>query len=218
MVLYLFKENLVKPRYLTRSMITRPMAVSLTATFIALVFTLSAGLAFAQPAATPKPDVPYVPTPQPVVDKMLDLAKVGKNDILYDLGCGDGRIVITAAKERGARGVGLDINPLRIEEAERNAKEAGVTDKVDFRVGNIFAADFSKATVVTLYLLPNVNRKLRPQLWKQLEVGTRVVSHDFDMGPEWPPEKVEKVGAKTLYFWTITPENKKAATTVAQVN
>jgi ribosomal protein L11 methylase PrmA len=218
MVLYLFKENLVKPRYLTRSMITRPMAVSLTATFIALVFTLSAGLAFAQPAATPKLDVPYVSTPQPVVDKMLDLAKVGKNDILYDLGCGDGRIVITAAKERGARGVGLDINPLRIEEAERNAKEAGVTDKVDFRVGNIFAADFSKATVVTLYLLPKVNRKLRPELWKQLKVGTRVVSHDFDMGPEWPPEKVEKVGAKTLYFWTITPENKKAATTVAQVN
>lgn len=207
----------MKPRYLTRPMIDRRVAASLTAMFLALVFAAVSSLALAQATDTPKLDVPYVPTPQPVVDKMLDLAKVGKKDVLYDLGCGDGRIVITAAKERGARGTGIDINPARIQEAKANAKEAGVSDKVDFKVGDLFQSDFSKATVVTLYLLPDINRKLRPQLWKQLKVGTRVVSHDFDMGPEWPPEKVEKIGSKTLYFWTITPENKKAATQIAQV-
>lgn len=214
----LVKEKPVKPRTLTRPAIDRRIIASLTAIFIALVFAAASGLAFAQATDTPKLDVPYVPTPQPVVDKMLDLAKVGKKDVLFDLGCGDGRIVITAAKERGARGIGIDINPDRIREAKQNAKEAGVSDKVDFKVGDLFQTDFSKATVVTLYLLPDVNRKLRPQLWKQLKVGTRVVSHDFDMGPEWPPEKVEKVGSKTLYYWTITPENKKAATQVAQLS
>jgi len=208
----------VKPRYLLRSMIHHRMAASLTALLIALAFTLTTGLVFAQTATTPKLDVPYVPTPQPIVDKMLDLAKVGKNDVLYDLGCGDGRIVITAAKERGARGTGIDINPVRIQEAKQNAKDAGVADKAEFKVGDLFQSDFSKATVVTLYLLPDINRKLRPQLWKQLKVGTRVVSHDFDMGPEWPPEKVEKIGGKTLYFWKITPENKKSATALAQLS
>jgi SAM-dependent methyltransferase len=207
------KENPVKSSHHTRS-----RAASFAAPFLALIFALVAGPSIAQTTTdTPKLDVPYVPTPQPIVDKMLELAKVDKKDVLYDLGCGDGRIVITAAKEHGARGVGYDINPVRIKEAKQNAKEAGVTDKVEFRVGDLFEADFSKATVVTLYLLPDVNRKLRPQLWKQLKVGTRVVSHDFDMGPEWPPEKVEKIGGKTLYFWTIKPEHKKAATSTAQV-
>jgi ubiquinone/menaquinone biosynthesis C-methylase UbiE len=131
--------------------------------------------------------------------------------VLYDLGCGDGRIVITAAKERGAQGVGIDLNPERIAEARANAKKAGVDGKVKFMVGDLFKADFGNASVVTLYLLPDVNRALRPQLWKQLKVGTRVVSHDFDMGPEWPPQKVEQVGGKTLYFWTITEANKAAA-------
>jgi SAM-dependent methyltransferase len=158
-------------------------------------------------------DVPYVPTPQPVVNKMLDLAKVKKGDVVYDLGCGDGRIVITAVKERGARGVGIDLNPQRIAEAKINAKEAKVADKVKFEVGDLFKADFSEATVVTLYLLPSVNAKLRPQLWKQLKVGTRVVSHAFDMGPEWPPEKTETVGGSTVYYWTITKANKDAAGT-----
>jgi SAM-dependent methyltransferase len=169
--------------------------------------------AVAQTTAEPglKLDVPFVPTPQPVVDKMLDLAKVGKNDIVYDLGCGDGRMVITAAKERGARGVGIDLNPQRIAEAKANAEKAGVADKVKFMQGDLFKANFTDATVVTLYLLPSVNQQLRPQLWKQLKVGTRVVSHDFDMGPEWPPQKVEKVGGKTIYYWTITPANKAAA-------
>jgi SAM-dependent methyltransferase len=161
--------------------------------------------------AAPRLDVSYVPTPPEVVEKMLDLSNVGPSDVLYDLGCGDGRIVVTAARERGARGTGIDINPQRIQEARANAKSAGVEDRVDFRVGDLFAADVSPASVVTLYLLPNLNRKLRPQLWKQLKVGSRVVSHDFDMGSEWPPERVEKIGSKKLYFWTIKPEHKAMA-------
>jgi SAM-dependent methyltransferase len=177
-----------------------------------LLVAIAPALALAQPAAVePRLDVPYVPTPEPIVDKMLDLAKVGSRDVLFDLGCGDGRIVISAAKDRGARGTGIDINPVRIQEAKQNAAAAGVSHKVNFKVGDLFKTDFSKATVVTLYLLPDINRKLRPQLWRQLKVGTRVVSHDFDMGDEWPPEKVEKVGNKTLYLWTIRPEHKKAA-------
>ncbi|MDB5839733.1 MAG: hypothetical protein JWQ23_1685 [Herminiimonas sp.] len=188
-----------------------------TAAMFAMLLALAAltiadRSAFAQTAVEPAPklDVPFVPTPQPVVDKMLDIANVKSGDVLYDLGCGDGRIVITAAKERGARGVGIDLNPQRIAEAKANAKTAGVDDKVKFMVGDLFAADFGEATVVTLYLLPDVNRKLRPQLWKQLKVGTRVVSHDFDMGPEWPPEKVERIDGKTIYYWTITKANKAA--------
>ena len=165
---------------------------------------------FAQ-EAKPKLDVPYVPTPMEVVNKMLDMGKVGRSDVLYDLGCGDGRIVITAAKERGARGVGVDIDPQRIAEANENAQKAGVQDRVQFRQGDLFKADFSPATVVTLYLLPDINKKLRPQLWRQLKVGTRVVSHAFDMGDEWPPERMERVDFKTIYSWTIKQEHKKAA-------
>ncbi len=179
--------------------------------FITLACFLATKPAFSQAEPARRPDVPYVPTPQPVVDKMLDMANVKKGDVLYDLGCGDGRIVITAAKERGARGVGIDLNPQRISEAEANAKQAGVTDRVKFMEGDLFKANFADATVVTLYLLPDVNQRLRPQLWKQLKVGTRVVSHDFDMGAEWPPEKVERIGNKTLYYWTITEANKRAA-------
>jgi len=162
-------------------------------------------------AATSPPvplDVPYVPTPQEVVDKMLDVAAVKAGDVVYDLGCGDGRIVVTAARDRGARGVGIDLNPQRIAEATANAQSAGVADKVKFRVGDLYKADVSQATVVTLYLLPEVNRKLRPQLWKQLKVGTRVVSHAFDMGNAWPPERVERVGGRDIYYWTIRPEHK----------
>lgn len=177
---------------------------------VAVLLTLSGLPAFSQQEPARQPDVPYVPTPQPVVEKMLEMAKVGKDDVVYDLGCGDGRIVIAAAKERGARGVGIDLNPQRIAEAKANAESAGVGDKVRFVVGDLFTADFSDASVVTLYLLPNVNRALRPQLWKQLKIGARVVSHDFDMGPEWPPEKVERIGAKTVYYWTITSAQKKA--------
>jgi SAM-dependent methyltransferase len=168
-----------------------------------------AGAAIAD--APVKLDVPFVPTPQPVVDRMLSLADVKSDDVLYDLGSGDGRIVITAAKRYGAQGVGIDIDPERIEEARNNARKAGVDQKVKFIVGDLFKADLSNATVVTLYLLDSINRDLRPQLWRQLKVGTRVVSHAFDMGKEWPPEKTEKVDGRTVYFWTITEANKRAA-------
>jgi predicted O-methyltransferase YrrM len=153
-----------------------------------------------------EPDVPYVPTPQEVVDQMLKLANVKKGDVLYDLGSGDGRIPITAAQKYQVRGFGIDINPERIAEANENAKKAGVSDRVQFRQQDLFKTDFSKATVVTLYLLPDINVKLRPQLLKQLKPGTRIVSHDFDMG-EWKPDKVVQVQGPnrehTLYYWVV---------------
>jgi SAM-dependent methyltransferase len=148
------------------------------------------------------PDVVYVPTPPEVVAAMLKLANVTKDDVVYDLGSGDGRIVITAAKEYGARGVGIDINPVRIKEAQENAQKAGVTDRVKFLQQDLFETDFHEATVVTLYLLPRLNLKLRPRLLRELKPGTRVVSHDFDMG-DWKPEKTVQVGSKTVYYWTI---------------
>ncbi|MBF2064829.1 MAG: class I SAM-dependent methyltransferase [Calothrix sp. C42_A2020_038] len=155
------------------------------------------------------PDVVYVPTPQEVVDEMLKVAKVGKDDVLYDLGSGDGRIPITAAQRFGTRGIGIDIDPERIKEARENAKKAGVADKVQFLQQDLFKSDFSDATVVTLYLLPELNVKLRPQLFKQLKPGTRIVSHAFDMG-DWKPEKTLNVNGRTVYYWTIpeqVPEN-----------
>jgi len=189
----------------------RRRTILLSAAAATGVMMLPFGRALAQiTVAMPRLDVPYVPTPQEVVDKMLDLARVGKNDTLFDLGCGDGRIVVTAAKARGARGTGIDIDPVRIAEATDNAKKAGVSDRAKFRVGDLFKTDFSTATVVTLYLLPNINAKLRPQLWKQLKVGTRVVSHAFDMGSEWPAEKTVEVDGRTIYYWTVTEANKRA--------
>ena len=161
--------------------------------------------------APPSLDVPYVPTPQQVVDRMLALARVGKNDVLYDLGCGDGRIVVTAAKQYGARCTGIDLDPTRIAEARANARKAGVEKQVDFKVGDLFEADLSSASVVTLYLLPSINTKLRPRLWQQLKVGSRVVSHAFDMGAEWPAEKTETVDGRTIYYWTITEAQKRRA-------
>jgi SAM-dependent methyltransferase len=174
-------------------------------------FTLAAPAMRAQEGARPALDVPYVPTPPEVVDKMLEMAQVGPKDLLYDLGCGDGRIVIAAAKQHGARGVGIDIDPERIAEARANAKKEGVTKRAQFRVGDLFKSDFSSATVVTLYLLPVINERLRPQLWRQLKVGTRVVSHAFDMGEAWPHEHTEQVAGKTVYSWTIRPQHKRAA-------
>ena len=175
---------------------------------------LPSAAVLAQPAAvTQSLDVPYVPTPPEVVERMLKMAKVGKNDVLFDLGCGDGRIVVTAAKTHGARGTGIDLDPERIREARKNAEQAGVADKVSFKVADLFETDVSAASVVTLYLLPNVNTRLRPQLWKQLKVGSRVVSHAFDMGPEWPPEKTESVDGRTIYYWTIKQAHKRAVKT-----
>lgn len=130
--------------------------------------------------------------------------------MLYDLGCGDGRMVVTAAKRYGARGIGVDLDPQRIAEARANAKRAGVENRTQFFVGDLFETDLSDATVVTLYLLNSINRRLRPQLWRQLKVGTRVVSHAFDMGDEWPPEKTERILGSTIHFWTITEAQKQA--------
>lgn len=179
--------------------------------FVLLLAALFASMVTGAFAQEPRLDVPFVPTPPEVVDKMLEMADVGKNDVVYDLGSGDGRIVIAAAKQRGATGVGIDLNPKRVAEAKENARQAKVDDKVKFRVGDLYKTDLSDATVVTLYLLSSVNRELRPQLWRQLDVGTRVVSHAFDMGEEWPPERVEEVDGRTIYYWTITEANKKAA-------
>jgi len=169
-----------------------------------LIVVLATALASAGPLTQElhKPDVVYVPTPQPVVDAMLEMAKVTSSDIVYDLGCGDGRIPITAAQKYGARGIGIDIDPQRISEANENAKVAGVTDKVTFLNQDLFTSDFKDATVVTLYLLPSLNEKLMPQL-KALKPGTRIVSHAFDMGPTWPPEDRREVAGKTIYFWVI---------------
>ena len=152
------------------------------------------------------PDVPFVPTSQALVVEMLKLAGVTKGDTVYDLGCGDGRIVITAAKQFGAHGVGVDINPERIQEANENARKAGVSDKVKFVEGDLFTADIHPASVVTLYLLPSVNLKLRPRLLSELKPGTRIVSHSFDMD-DWKPEKSVEVEGSQLYLWTI-PEKK----------
>ena len=147
-------------------------------------------------------DVPYVPTPMPVVDAMLDLANVGKSDLLYDLGCGDGRIVVRAASRFGCRGVGVDLDPQRVKEANENARTAAVTQLVRFEVGDVFDFDFSPATVVTMYLLPSINIKLRPRIWKELKPGTRIVSHDFDMG-DWRPITTQEVGRSRIFLWTV---------------
>jgi len=148
-------------------------------------------------------DVPYVPTPPEVVETMLKLGGVKKGDVLYDLGCGDGRIVVMAAAKFGARGVGVDIDPKRIEEARENAAKAGVSDRAEFRIGDLFKADIGAATVVTLYLLPEINVRLKPKLLRELKPGTRVVSHDFTMGDDWRPERALKLQNDTIYFWTI---------------
>ena len=192
---------------------------------ILLVLALSAGAQTAvqqapqAPAAAPQkelrmPDVVFVPTPQDVVEAMLKVAKVGKGDVLYDLGSGDGRIPITAARKYGiARGVGIDINPVRIKEANENLARAGVGDRVRFVNADLFESDLSEATVITLYLLPELNLKLLPKLLKELKPGTRIVSHAFDMG-SWKPQRALDVDGRSVYFWRIpargTPSYKAA--------
>ncbi len=151
-------------------------------------------------------DVPYVPTPEEVVAEMLKLANVSKGDVVYDLGCGDGRIIIASAKA-GARGVGVDIDPDRIRESNENAEKAGVADRVKFIEGDLFEANISGATVVTLYLLPEVNLRLRPKLLRELKPGTRIVSHNYDLG-DWKPEKTVRLGDRILYYWVV-PEATK---------
>jgi SAM-dependent methyltransferase len=153
---------------------------------------------------TKKPDVIYVPTPQDVVDAMLKMAAVKPNEMVYDLGCGDGRIVITAARDFGARGIGVDIDPQRIAESEANAKTAGVTERVQFKQADLFEMYFADADVVCLYLLPALNVRLRPRILDELRPGTRIVSHSFDMG-EWPADEQIESGeeGQAVYFWVV---------------
>jgi len=171
---------------------------------------LAPGLLVPARARQPLPTAPYVPTPHDIVDRMLSMARVGRQDMVVDLGCGDGRIVIAAARRFGARGVGIDLDPARIREANAKARRAGVQERVRFRQVDLFQADLGPATVVMLYLLFEVNLRLMPQLWRQLRVGARIVSHDFHMGAQWPPEQIVRVRDKTLYAWTITPDLKQA--------
>ena len=162
------------------------------------------GSAFDLLAQSPSrtPDVIYVPTGFEVVVQMLKLAEVTSKDIVYDLGCGDGRFVVTAARQFGARGVGIDIDPERIKEARELSARTGADDKVRFIQGDLFETDISEATVVTLYLLTRLNLKLRPKLLKELQPGTRIVSHAFDMG-DWTPEKTESVSGASIYLWRV---------------
>jgi len=183
-------------RQFLRSVLTTAAAGSMAAV------CASPQLLFAQSAASRTPDVIFVPTPNEVVDLMLKMAGVTGKDVVYDLGSGDGRIPITAAQRYGARGVGIDINPVRIQEARANAKAARVEDKVRFIEGDLFEANISEATVVTLYLLNTLNVKLRPKLLTELKPGTRVVSHAFHMG-DWKPEKTDSVQGSEVFLWRV---------------
>lgn len=172
---------------------------------LAAVFGAVSTAAAQPPPPQRTPDVIYVPTPPDVVQAMLKAAKVTKNDVVYDLGCGDARIVVTAARDFGARGVGIDIDPQRIKEANENVVANKVTDRVKILHQDLFESDFHEATVVTLYLLPSLNLKIRPKLLKELKPGTRIVSHAFDMG-DWVPEQTIDVDGRTVYMWTV-PKN-----------
>jgi SAM-dependent methyltransferase len=172
---------------------------------VGLILMLLGVSALAQiPWSVPEVDIhaPYVTTPYPLVEAMLTLASTKKSDMVYDLGCGDGRIVIAAAKRYGAHGVGIDINPERIQEAQANAKREGVEALVRFQEQNVYDVDLRPATVVTLYLLPAINRKLLPKLQRELKPGTRIVSHTFDLG-SWKPVQTQNIGGEQLFLWRI---------------
>jgi SAM-dependent methyltransferase len=192
---------------------SRTLALAGSVLLVPIAFISIAAAQSKQPPRAP--DVPYLPTTEPAVQAMLKLAGVKSSDIVYDLGCGDGRIVVAAAKDFGARAVGIDINPERIAEARANAKKAGVEDRVRFEEADLFTADIHDATVVTLFLLSSVNQRLRPKLQAELQPGTRVVSNTFDMG-DWKPDReftVEGVDegayfSRKLFLWTIPPRGK----------
>jgi cyclopropane fatty-acyl-phospholipid synthase-like methyltransferase len=153
-----------------------------------------------------RPDIGYIPSPPEVVQTMLELASIQPNDVLYDLGCGDGRIVIAAAQQFGIRAVGIDINPDRVREAQALAEAAGVGDRVTFRQGDLFTSTVEDATVVTLYLLPHLNTRLLPHLRQQLKPGTRIVSHDFDMEKQWEPQQSVRLSNEeesTVFVWIL---------------
>jgi SAM-dependent methyltransferase len=179
-----------------------------TTALIAMLFVSALAQTPAPTTEPKKPDVPYVPTHERIVDRMLTIAKVTRDDVLYDLGSGDGRIVITAAQKYGTHGVGIDIDPERVREANENAQRAGVTDRVRFILGDIFDADIRPATVVTMYLLPEVNLRLLPKLRAELKPGTRIVSHNYDLG-DWRPERTAKLTVSGtdhhVYFWIMPP-------------
>jgi SAM-dependent methyltransferase len=179
----------------------------------ALGATMMAGIVYPAPAQTllaqsilprqdePRLDVIYVPTPQEVVDRMLDMAEIKPGDTMIDFGCGDGRMVVSAAK-RGARGLGVDINPVRIAEANENARKASVADRVEFKIANLFEEDLSRADVMAMYLLPDINLRLRPKILDTMKPGTRIVSHAFDMG-DWQPDQRDTVSNKTVFMWYV---------------
>lgn len=171
---------------------------------VVLALVLVAVPAVAQPfKGTKRPDVRYVPSPDNVVEAMLELARVTASDVVYDLGSGDGRIPIAAAQRYGAFGVGVELDARLNREAEDHAKKAGVSDRVRFLTQDLFETDISQATVVTLFLLPRINQDLIPKLKRELRPGTRIVSHQFDMGEQWPPEKSQDVNGLMIYLWTI---------------
>ena len=178
-----------------RSWVRRAVAV------VALA-TAPGGAGAAQHGSAPKPDVIFEPTPQRSVEAMLDAAGVGPDDVVYDLGSGDGRIVVTAARRHGARGVGIDIDPARVEEGRERARRHGVDGRVRFLQSDLFEADISEASVVTLYLLEKLNARLRPRLLEQLRPGSRVVSYRFTMG-DWEPDLLTRAGARNIYMWVI---------------
>ncbi|MBM3368336.1 MAG: class I SAM-dependent methyltransferase [Betaproteobacteria bacterium] len=182
--------------------------------FLAGIGALGAAAGCSTPGV--KLDAPYIATPYAVVEEMLQLAKVGPSDVVYDLGCGDGRIVIAAAERFGARGVGIDIDPRRIEEANAAARRAGVAGRVRFAVQDLFQTDFSEATVVSLYLYPELNQRLRPKLLADLKPGSRIVSHDYGIG-DWKPHRTQLVTPRDsdqvagrdrqhwIYLWIVPP-------------
>ena len=183
-----------------------------TARITLLTFAILSFQAAALVSAQEGKIVPYVPTPQEVVDRMLELAQVKKGDVVYDLGSGDGRIVVTAAKKYGVKAIGFEIDPQRIKESHENIKKAGVEHLVEIRQQDIRTVDLSAANVLTMYLLPEVNLMIRPNIWKQMKPGSRIVSHDFDMA-EWKPLKTEHIkdGSSwdhTLYLWQIEATKK----------
>jgi SAM-dependent methyltransferase len=158
--------------------------------------------ALAQQASPPALDVPYVPTPEEVVNRMLELGEIKPTDFVMDLGCGDGRMLVMASTRFGVKGYGVDIDPRRIEEAQANAKKNGVDDKIKFEVKNLFDTPIGDASVLLMYLLPRVNLELRPRIFKEMKPGSRIVSHQFDMG-EWKAEATEQLGHRTVYKWTV---------------
>jgi SAM-dependent methyltransferase len=184
---------------------SRPVIVALGIAVLAAVAIVPAWNSATESAPSRQLDVWYVATSHEVVDRMLDVAKVRAGDVVYDLGCGDGRMVIAAAKKFGTRGVGIDLDPARIREAKANAKREGVEKLVTFKVADLFQTDLTEASVVMLYLLPELNRRLKPILFDQLQPGARVVSHDFDMGRDWPPDEYIKLGADGIYLWIMPP-------------